>query len=60
MPIQLQLIIIVSFYLLKQTIGCTTGGLLSVTLADIHTIRMETDVVVPIKPILYKWYVDDI
>ena len=21
---------------------------------------METDVVVPIKPILYKWYVDDI
>ena len=36
------------------------GGPLSVTLADIYIIRMETDVVVPIKPILYKRYVDDI
>ena len=31
-----------------------------VTLADIHMIRMETDVVVPIGPIFYKRYVDDI
>ena len=36
------------------------GGPLSVTLADIHMIRMETDVVVPVGPIFYKRYVDDI
>ena len=35
------------------------GSPLSVTLADIHMIRMETDVVVPIRPIFYKRYVDD-
>ena len=33
---------------------------LSVTLSDIHMIRIETDVVVPIRPIFYKQYVDDI
>ena len=36
------------------------GGPLSVTLADVHMIRMETDVVVPIRPIFYKQYLDDI
>ena len=40
--------------------GCTMGGPLSVTLSDIHMIRMETDIVVPIRPIFYKRYVDDI
>ena len=35
------------------------AGPLSVTLADIHMIPMETDVVVPSRPILYKQYVDD-
>ena len=34
-------------------------GLLSVTLADVHMIRMETEVVVPIRPIFYKRCVDD-
>ena len=43
-----------NYNLLKQTNGCTMGGPSSVTLADIHRIRMETDVVVPIKPIFYK------
>ena len=36
------------------------GNPLSVTLGDIHMICMETDVVVPIRPIFYKRYVDDI
>ena len=36
------------------------GGPLSVILRDIHMIRMETDVVVPIRPMFYKRYVDDI
>ena len=36
------------------------GGPLSVTLADIHMIPMETDMVVPSRPIFYKRYVDNI
>ena len=36
------------------------GGPLSVILSDIHMIRMKTDVVVPIRPIFYKRYIDDI
>ena len=49
-----------NYNLLEQTNGCTMGGPLSVTLADIHMIEMETDVVVPIRPLFYKRYVDDI
>ena len=48
-----------NYNLLKQTNGCTVGGPLSATLADIH-IRMENDAVLPIRPIFYKLYVDDI
>ena len=36
------------------------GGPLSITLADIHLIRTENDVVKPLKPLFYKRYVDDI
>ena len=49
-----------NYKLFKQTNGCTMGGPLSVPLSDIHMIRMETDVVVPIRPIFYKRYIDDI
>ena len=35
-------------------------GPLSVTLSHIHMIRMETDVVVPVRLIFYKRYTDDI
>ena len=49
-----------NYKLFKQTNGCTMGGPLSVTLSDIHMIRMETDVVVPIRLIFYKRYIDDI
>ena len=42
------------YNLLKQTNGCTVGGPLSVTLADIHKIRVETDIVLPHRPVLYK------
>ena len=49
-----------NYKLFKQTDGCTMGGPLFVTLSDIHMIRMETDVVVPIRPIFHKRYVDDI
>ena len=46
--------------LLKQVEGCTIGGSLSVTLAEIHMIRMENDVAIPLKAIFYKRFVDDI
>ena len=46
--------------LFKQTEGCSMGGPLSVTLADIHMIRTEKDIVTPLKPIFYKRFVDDI
>ena len=36
------------------------SGPLSATLEDIHMIRMETDVVVPIRPMFYKRFVVDI
>ena len=45
--------------LLKQTEGCSLGGPLSVTLADMHMIRTEKDIA-PLKLIFYKIYVDDI
>ena len=46
------------YNLLKQANGCTVGGSLSMTLADIHKIRVETDIVLPHRPVLYKRYVD--
>ena len=46
--------------LYKQTEDCSMGGPLSVTLADIHMIRTENDVIKPLKPFFYKRYVDDI
>ena len=36
------------------------GDPLSVTLAEIHMIRMENGVVIPLTPIFYKRFVDDI
>ena len=36
------------------------GGPLSVTLAEIHIIRMENDTVIPLNPIFYIRLVDDI
>jgi len=44
----------------KQVDGCTMGGSLSVTFCDIYMTKMENEVVLPIKPIFYKRYVDDI
>ena len=35
------------------------GGSLSVTLAETHTIRMKNDVVIPLKPVFYRRFVDD-
>ena len=46
--------------LLKQVEGCTIGGPLSVTLAEIHMKRMENDVAIPLKPIFYRRFVGDI
>ena len=45
--------------LFKQT-GCSMGRPLSVTLTDIHMIRIERDIVTLLKPIFYKRLVDDI
>ena len=48
-----------NYSLLKHTSGCTMGGPSSVTIADIHMIQMETNVVVPVRPNQYftndKW-----
>ena len=46
--------------LIKQVESCTMGGLLSVTFAEIHMVRMENDIVIPLKPIFYRRFVDDI
>ena len=43
-----------NYKLFNPTGGCTMGGPLSATLSNIHTIRVETDVVVPIRPIFHK------
>ena len=36
------------------------GGPLSVPLAELHMIRVENDVAIPLKPIFYRRFVDDI
>ena len=36
------------------------GGPLSVTFAEIHMIRIENDVAVPLKPIFYRGFVDNV
>ena len=36
------------------------GGPLSVTFAEIHVIRMENDIAIPLKPIFYRRFLDDI
>ena len=36
------------------------GGPLSVTLSDIYMNKMENDIVLPTKPVLYRRFVDDI
>ena len=46
--------------LYKQAEGCSMGGPLSVTLADIHMIWTENDAVKPLKPLFYKRFVYDI
>ena len=45
--------------LLRQVDGCPMSGPISVVFADIFMCKMELDVVVPVKPIFYKRYVDD-
>ena len=46
--------------LFRQAEGCSSGGPLSVTFADIHMIRTEKDIVTPLKSIFYKLFLDDI
>ena len=45
---------------LKQVDGCTMGGPLSVTFSDIHMVKMESDVVILSKAIIYCRFVDAI
>ena len=45
--------------LIKQIDGCPMGGPISVVFSDIYMCKMEEDVVVPLKPVFYKRYVDD-
>ena len=47
-----------NFY--KQTDGCTMGGPLSVTLANIYLTKMENEIVKCVTPPFYKRYVDDV
>ena len=46
--------------LIRQVDGCPMGSPISVVLSDIFCVKMECDVVKPIKSKLYKHYVDDI
>lgn len=43
----------------KQTDGCTMGGPLSVVFSNIFMTKLEQQVVVPLKPLFYRRYVDD-
>ena len=45
--------------LIKQIDWCPMGGSISVVFSDFFMCKMEDDVVIPIKPIFYKRYVDD-
>ena len=45
--------------LIKQFDGCPMDGPISVVFRDFYMCKMEYDVVVPVKPIFYKRYVDD-
>ena len=46
--------------LIRQVDGCPMGGPISVVLSNIFCVKMEFDVVKPLKPKFYKRYVDDI
>ena len=46
--------------LITQADGCPMSGTTSVVLSNIFCVKMEFDVVKPLKPKLYKRYVDDI
>ena len=46
--------------LIRQVDGCPLGGPISVVLSNIFCVKMEFDVVKPLKPKLYKRYVNDI
>ena len=46
--------------LIRQVDGCPMGGPISVVLFNIFCVKMELDVVKPLKPKLCKRYVDDI
>ena len=45
---------------IRQVDGCPMGGPISVVLSNIFCVKMEFDVVKPLKPKLYKRHVDDI
>ena len=49
----------VNNWLIKQTDGFPMGDPISVVFSDIYMCKMEENVVKPLKPILYKGYVDD-
>ena len=46
--------------LIRQVDGCPMGGPISVVLSNIFCVKMEFNVVKPLKPKLYKRYIDDI
>ena len=46
--------------LLKQVEGYTMGAASSITLPEIHMIRIENDAVIPLKPIFHRRFVDEI
>ena len=46
--------------LVKQVDGCPMGGAISVIMSGIHMNRLEKEHVMPLKPKLYKCYIDTI
>ena len=55
----LQCVLSVTEKLLRQVDGCPMGGPTSVVFSDVFMCKMELDIVVPAKPIIYKRYADD-
>ena len=45
--------------MIKQVDGCPMGGPIPVVLSNIFCVKMEVDVIKPLKPKLYKIYVND-
>lgn len=52
-------VIFVNNQVIKQIDGCRMGGPISAVFSDVYMRKIARDMVAPVKPIFYKWYVDN-